>query len=155
MRRKKIRLRLSESRQKIIQEHLFFGDKNIKPESQAPVDGGLLHLANKPRKKPIKLKSANVVAYLSGTMSGGGAGGERRLPLVDRLNKVQADMTAALHAIAFPPPDKKKKNSVSFRNGLSAQSSNSSMDTFSPRPPGEPDGADDGKKRFFVILLFS
>lgn len=135
MRKRKQRMTLSESRQRLANEHILFGDKNIKPEAKAPVDGGLLHLPNKPRKKPLKVKASSVASHLS-ALASGGAGGERRLPLVDRLNKAQADMTAALMALASPPPDKKRRNSVSFRKGQSNQSSTASMDPLSPRPPG-------------------
>jgi hypothetical protein len=132
---KKYTLNLSSSQQKLIQEHIIFGAKNIKPQNQAPIDGGILHLSNKPRRKPLKYKATTVTNYLAtvGATNGGGAGGEKRLPLVDRLNKVQADMTAALLSQS---PEKKRKNSVSFRYGnRSHQSSTSSMEPFSPRPP--------------------
>ena len=129
-------MKYSESRLQQIKEHILFADKNIKPEGKAPVDGGILQLPIKAKKKPLKVKAVNVTNYLSTVAPGAshsGAGGEKRLPLVDRLNKIQADMTAALFEV--PLLEKRRKNSVSFRQSRSNQSSAASLASFSPRPP--------------------
>lgn len=130
-------MKYSESRLKQLKEHIIFADKNIKPDGKAPVDGGILQLPIKAKKRPLKVKAVNVTNYLSAVNPGAanaGAGGEKRLPLVDKLNKIQADMTAALFEV--PILDKRRKNSVSFRQSRSNQSSATSLASFSPRPPG-------------------
>jgi hypothetical protein len=121
----------SDSELRLIKEHLQFGDKTLRPATEMPTDGGVLHLANKARKKPLKIKASAVTTYLS-------AGNpDKRLPLVDRLNKAQADMTAAL----LSPPGhntgtRRHRNSVQFKHASSNQSSSSSIETFAnPRPP--------------------
>jgi hypothetical protein len=79
-----VELRLKE-------DNLLFGTKTLQSQASLPAEG-LLQLANKPRKKHLKVKQATVAQHV---MASTGNQPDKRLPLIDRLNKLQAELAAS------------------------------------------------------------